>query len=115
MLPYWKIHTTPASFTPHHTSLQKKDGKAFTSSNRFTCPAQADPFKELLQTMSERPQDYISTRGRTTTNAVEGLHGLALMYRDKRTDLGAAHYVCKTNMCICHKVLKYTLWNSAIT
>ena len=38
-----------------------------------------------------------------TTNAVEKFHGLALMYRDKRTDLGYTH-VCKIIMAFCHKV-----------
>ena len=55
--------------------------------------------------MASQPQDYISARGRMTTNAVGGFHGLALMYRDKRTDLGHVHYVCKTNMAVCHKVI----------
>ena len=59
---------------------------------------------ELLEQMAQHPQDYVTSRGRVTTNAVEGFHGLALMYRDKRTDLGHCHYVCKTNMAICHKV-----------
>ena len=58
----------------------------------------------LLQDIAGRPQDYVSSRGRLTTNAVEGFHGLALVYRGKRTDLGHVHYVCKTNMAICHKV-----------
>ena len=57
--------------------------------------------------MSKKPQDYVSERGRTTTNAVEGFHGIALRYRSKRTDLGHTHYVCKTNMAICHKVQLY--------
>ena len=57
-----------------------------------------------MESIAKRPQDYISNRGRTTTNTVEGYHGLALMYRDKRTDLGSYHYMCKTNMSICHKV-----------
>ena len=48
----------------------------------------------------------VSDCGRLTTNTVEGFHGLALVYRDKRTDLGHTHYVCKTNMAICHKVKK---------
>ena len=65
-------------------------------------------FLQLLKGMAERPQDYISVNGRMTTNTVEGFHGLALMYRDKRTDLGHTHYVCKTNMAICHKVRKVT-------
>ena len=42
----------------------------------------------------------MSDHGRLTTNAVEGFHGLALVYRDKRTDLGHTHYTCKTNMAI---------------
>ena len=58
--------------------------------------------------MAQRPQDYVSHRGRTTTNTVEGFHGLALLYRSKRTDLGHTHYVCKTNMAICHKVCSHT-------
>lgn len=54
--------------------------------------------------MAKKPQDYVTPSGRQTTNAVEGFHGLSLMYRDKRTDLGHTHYVCKSNMGICHKV-----------
>ncbi len=61
-------------------------------------------FHAMINSMSSRPQDYISDRGRLTTNTVEGFHGLALMYRDKRTDLHHLHYTCKTNMAICHKV-----------
>ena len=62
-------------------------------------------FNSLLNQMADRPQDYVTERGRVTTNSVEGFHGVALMYRDKRTDLGHTHYVCKTNMSICHKVI----------
>ena len=54
--------------------------------------------------MSAVPQDYVSDHGRQTTNTVEGFHGMALVYRGKRTDLCHTHYVCKTNMAICHKV-----------
>jgi len=57
--------------------------------------------------MAERPQDYVSSQGRMTTNTVEGFHGLALMYRDKRTDLGHTCYVYKTNMAVCHKVHRH--------
>ena len=72
--------------------------------NGFTFKAQCDAFKSLLQCMAGKPQDYVSESGRMTTNAIEGFHGLALMYRDKRTDLSHSHYTCKTNMAICHKV-----------
>ena len=54
----------------------------------------------------------VSDRGRLTTNSVEGFHGLALVYRDKRTDLCHTHYVCKTNMAICHKV--GNIWSAKI-
>ena len=84
--------------------IQEKDGKPCHVKNRFTCKAQTEGFRELLETMSKRPQDYITPSGRMTTNTVEGFHGLSLMYRDKRTDLGHKHYTCKTNMGICHKV-----------
>ena len=47
-----------------------------------------EKFQELLECMAARPQDYVSLGGRKTTKSVEGFHGLALMYRDKRTDLG---------------------------
>lgn len=70
-----------------------KDGTPFRSSGHFTCKAQADGFKELLEEMASRPQDYVSDHGRVTTNTVEGFHGLALRYRDKRTDLEHSHYI----------------------
>ncbi len=85
-------------------SIQEKDGRAYHVKNGFSCKAQADGFVELLQSMAEKPQDYVSPGGRMTTNSVEGFHGLSLMYRDKRTDLEHKHYVCKSNMAICHKV-----------
>ena len=45
----------------------------------FPCKAQCDGFKSLL---ADKPQDHFSGSGNMTTNAVEGFHGLALMYRD---------------------------------
>ena len=45
------------------------------------------------------------SKGKLTTNSIEGFHGLALKYRNKRTDLNTIHYWCKTNMTICHKNL----------
>ncbi len=74
------------------------DGNPYQCKFGFTFKAQAEGFKHLLEDMSARPQDYVSDRGRLTTNSVEGFHGLALVYRDKRTDLGHMHYTCKTNM-----------------
>lgn len=85
-----------------------EDGSPYTSKHAFTCKAQSNPFKTLMEDISARPQDYVSDHGRLTTNSVEGFHGIALLYRDKRTDLGHSHYICKTNMAICHKV--YRLW-----
>ena len=55
--------------------------------------------------MADQPQDYITICGQMTTNAVEGFHGLSLMYWDKWIDLGHAHYTFKSNMGVCHKVM----------
>ncbi len=79
------------------------DGSDYKGQHTFTCRAQVGKFRDLFEQMAAYPQDYISDHGRLTTNTVEGFHGLALLYRDKRTDLGP-HYTCKTNMAICHKV-----------
>ena len=85
-----------------------EDGSPYKGKHKFTCLAQVDGFKGLVEEMAACPQDYVSDyvsdHGRLTTNTVEGFHGLALIYRDKRTDLGHVHYTCKTNMAICHKV-----------
>ena len=59
-------------------------------------------YSQIWQT--DRPQDYVTPRGHITTNAMEGFHGLALMYRGKQTDLEHTHYTCKTDMVVCHKV-----------
>ena len=48
--------------------------------------------------MSERPQEYVTSKGKLTTNSIEGFHGLALKYRNKKVDLNTIHYCCKTNM-----------------
>ena len=62
------------------------------------CQTQVAVFKE----MSAAPRTtYVSDNGRLTTNS---FHGLALFFHDKQTDLGHTHYMCKTNMAICHKV-----------
>ena len=57
-----------------------------------------------MELFKDRPQDYVTQQGRQTTNVVEGYHGLALMYRDKKTDLGHHHYTSNTDMATCHKV-----------
>ena len=87
--------------------MQEQDGKLYTTKHCFTWKVQVDGFKELLLQMASRPQDNVTPQGRMMTNSVEGFHGLALVYRDKRTDLGHCHYVCKTNMAVCHKVCNY--------
>ena len=66
------------------------------------CTEQSQAFYELLLGMFERPQEYVTSKGKVTTNSIEGFHGLALKCRNKKVDL---HYCCKTNMAICHKNL----------
>lgn len=99
----YSIPNVKLNINPYY--VQEKDGKPYVSKHRFTCEAQCMAFNNLLNQMADRPQDYVTERGRVTTNSVEGFHGVALMYRDKRTDLGHTHYVCKRNMSICHKVI----------
>ena len=84
---------------PHINYAQERDGKPYKSKHWFTCLAQAEPFNDLLKAMANKPQDYISTRGRTTTNAVEGFHGLALVYRDKRILTWVTHTTCARQIC----------------
>ena len=60
-----------------------EDGSPYRSKHTFTCMAQVDGLKRLFEEMAAHPQDYVSERGRLTTNTVEGFHGLALLYRDK--------------------------------
>ena len=71
----------------------------FSTKHRLVCAEQAQAFYELLQNMSERPQEYVTSKGKLSIN------GLALKYRNKRTDLNTIQYCCKTNMAICHKNL----------
>ena len=67
-----------------NTYMQEKGGMPLSCKEWFPCKAQCDGFKSLL---ADKPQDHFSGSGNMTTNAVEGFHGLALMYRDNRTDL----------------------------
>ena len=64
--------------------------------------------------MASRTQEYVTHNGKVTTNSLEGFHGLALKYCGKRIDLHHSHYTCKTNMAICHKVLKIHIIDSHI-
>ena len=91
--PQYSLHTLMHSRLTH-----------YSTEHLFTCRSQVAAFTSLLEEMSTHPQDYVSDHGRLTTNAVEGFHGLALVYRGKRTDQWHKHYVCKTNMAMCHKV-----------
>lgn len=86
-------------------SLQEdENGKPYQCKHAFNCPSQLKEFKALLQKMASRPEEYITLDGRVTNNIPEGYHGIALVYRNKRIDLGSIHYKCKTNMSIPHKV-----------
>ena len=82
-----------------------EDGKPYRCKHSFSCPSQLREFKALLEKMATRPEEYITLDGRVTNNVPEGYHGIALMYRNKRIDLGSVHYKCKTNMSIPHKVI----------
>ena len=81
------------------------DGTPYSTKHKLVCTEQSQAFYELLQNMSARPQEYVTSKGKLTTNSIEGFHGLALKYRNKKVDLNTVHYCCKTNMAICHKNL----------
>ena len=83
-------------------SLSCKCKKESKKCKRIT-EALIDRMKTAL--LAGKPQEYITTTGKVTTNAVEGFHGLALKYRGKRIDFLTTHYCCKTNMAVCHKNL----------
>ena len=98
-------------FKDEHTSEWRKyhvekynDSTPYSTKHchRLACAEQAQAFQELLQNMSE---EYVKSKGKLTTNSIEGLHGLELKYQNKRTDLNTIHYCCKTNRATCHKNL----------
>ena len=62
------------------------DGSRYTTKSPLLCPVQSEAFEELLKAMADKPQEYITSTGKVTTNAIEGFHGLAFKYRGKRVD-----------------------------
>ena len=86
-------------------SKTNDDGSRNTTKSPLLCPVQSEAFEELLKAMADKPQEYITSTGKVTTNAIEGFHGLALKYRGNRVDLAHTHYYTKTNMAVCHKNL----------
>ena len=81
------------------------DDKPYATKSSLPCATHSDAFLELLKTMADKPQEYITPTGKVTTNSVKGFHGLALKHHGKRIDLGPAHYCCKINVAVCHKNL----------
>ena len=77
----------------------------YTMKSPPLCSVQSEVLEKLLKDKAGKPQEYITTTGKVTMNAVEGFHGLALKYYGKRIDLLTTHYCCKTNMAVCHKNL----------
>ena len=77
--------------------FMENNGSPYTVKIPLLCPVQGAAFKELLEGMAKRPQEYVTPNDKVTTNSIEGFHGLALKYCNKRTDLKYAHYYCKTN------------------
>ena len=67
------------------------DGSRYTTKSPLLCPVQSKAFEELLKSMADKPQEYITTTGKVTTNSIEGFHGLALKYQGKWVYLGHTH------------------------
>ena len=47
------------------------DGTPYKSQNGFTCHSQVQAFSILLDEMAAQSQDYVSERGKFTTNSVK--------------------------------------------
>ena len=62
-------------------SKTNDDGSRYTTKSLLLCSVQSKAFEELLKAMADKPQEYITSTGKVTTNAIEGFHGLALKYR----------------------------------
>ena len=99
---------TPSCYFSVYHPQELADGSPYRTTRPLKCQEQADAFLHLLQEMAKRPQEYVTANERITTNSIEGFHSLALKYRGKKIDLHHVHYVCKTNMAICHKVKSTT-------
>ena len=54
------------------------DSSPYTTKSPLLYSVQSEAFEKLLKDMAGKPQEYITTTGKITTNAVEGFHGLAL-------------------------------------
>ena len=83
---------------PYPHPIQEKDGKLTPCEEQGTGSWVPRVTAEYVW----QTPDYITSGGRMTKNTIEGFHGLSLMYREERTDHN--HYMCKSNMGICHKV-----------
>ena len=73
-------------------SKTNDDGSRYTIKSPLLCLVQSEASEELLKSMADKPQEYIITTGKVTTNSIEGFHGLAFKHRGKRVDLGHTHY-----------------------
>ena len=104
-LPNFLTHGAPLKNCGCVIVQADEDGKRYHCKHSFSSPSQLREFKALLGKMATRPEEYITLDGRVTNNIPEGYHGIALMYRNKRIDLGSVHYKCKTNMSIPHKAI----------
>ncbi|KAL9977773.1 hypothetical protein ACROYT_G015213 [Oculina patagonica] len=97
----WRVLSSAQTF--HKRRIKDENRRAYHCKHAFSCTAQLKEFKHVPEKMASRPQEYITLDGRVSNDIPEGYHGIALVYRNKRIDLGSIHYKCKTNMSIPHK------------
>ena len=69
-----------SSWCKFHAATNE-DGSPCSTKYPLLCSVQSEAFEKLLKGMSDKTQEYITTAGKVTTNAVEAFHGLALKYR----------------------------------
>ena len=54
-------------------SKTNDDGSRYTTKSPLLCPVQSEAFEELLKAMADKPQEYITSTGKVTTNAIPWL------------------------------------------
>lgn len=87
------LDLTAVMYLFQSTAREDENRKACHCKHAFSCPVQLKEFKHVLEKNGMAECQITS----------EGYHGIALVYRSKRIDLGSIHYKCKTNMSIPHK------------
>jgi len=106
---YFKKHIKnfPYHYSQDHSKCELHpltiNNSPYYSSLYFNCPVQFKLFQDYVEKVASQSDSYLSSLGDVTTNQAEGLHGLAIHYRDKTIALQSIHYKFKTDMAFIHR------------